>query len=76
MNILTRFCLLNTSSKSMVLKLFHVKDPQNYMYLAADLHLEKGMFQGPPEAEIFESQTFALKNIYSKISTNVTIFQK
>ena len=56
LNILTRFyeCLQSPSSKSVVLKLFHIKDPQNYMYLAADPHLKKGML----------FQKFALKNIY------------
>ena len=50
----------------MVLKPFHVKDPQNYIYLAADPHLKICCSRDPPpEAEI-ELQKFALKNVYWK----------
>ena len=54
LNVLTPFykCLLNPSSESVVLKLFHVKDPQSYMYLAVDPHLKICCSRDPPEAEI------------------------
>ena len=45
---------------SVVLKLSHVKDPQNDMYLATDPHLKIFTFRDPPEAK-FELQTFTLK---------------
>ena len=44
---------------SVVLKPFHVKDPQNDMYLATDPHLKiLSSREGPPEAK-FELQMFA-----------------
>ena len=39
-------------SMSVVLKLFHVKDPKNYMYLAAGPPSENIVFQGLLEAKI------------------------
>ena len=39
---------------SVMLKPFHVKDPQNDMYLAMDPHLKIFTFKDPPEAK-FES---------------------
>ena len=43
---------------SVVLKLFHVKDPQNDVYLATDPHLKIFISRDPPEA-IFNLQMFA-----------------
>ena len=45
---------------------FHVKDPQNYMYLAADPHLEKDCSRDD-QKQRFQLQKIPLKNIYSKI---------
>ena len=77
MNVLTWFykCLLNPSSKSVVLKPFHVKDPQSYMYLAADPHLKICRARDPPGAEIWVKK-FALKNIYAKIFQKFHDFSK
>ena len=44
---------------SAVLKLFHVKDPQNDMNLATDPHLKIFSSRDTPEAK-FELQMFAL----------------
>ena len=60
---------------SLVLKPFHVKDPQNDMYLATDPHLKIFSSRDHPEAK-FELQTFALKYIYSKICTHFHDFSK
>ena len=58
----------------MVLKLFHVKDPQNYMFLAADPPSRKRPFQGRPEAEISEVsvEKYKLKDL--KIYSYLFIF--
>ena len=58
---------------SVVLKPFHVKDPQNDIYLATDPHLKIFSSRDHPEAK-FELQTFALKNTY--IQRFAHIFQK
>ena len=78
LNVLTRFhkCLLNPSSKSVVLKLFHVKDPQSYMYFGRGPPSQNMLFQGPPQMQRFELQKFALKNIYSKIFQKIHDFSK
>ena len=53
MNILTSILSSKYFFKIPVSQTFPCQvDPHNYMYLAADLHLVKEMFQGPPEAEI------------------------
>ena len=58
---------------SVMLKLFHVKDPQNDMNLAMDPHLKIFSSRDPPEAK-FELQMFALKiHIFAHIFTT---FQK
>ena len=43
---------------SVVFKPFHVKDPQNDMYLATDPHLKMFSSRDPPEAK-FELQMLA-----------------
>ena len=42
------------------------RTPQNYMYLAADPHIEKDR-SGDDQKQRFELQKIPLKNIYSKI---------
>ena len=67
-NVLTRFykCLLNPSSKSVVLKPFHIKDPQSYMYLPADPHLKICCSRDPPpEAEIWDTKVCFKKYIHT-----------
>ena len=46
-------------SKSVMLKRFHVKDPQNDMYLATDPHLKIFSSRDPPPEAKFELQMFA-----------------
>ena len=61
---------------SVVLKPFHVKDPQNDMYLATDPHLKIFCSRDPPEAK-FELQNVRLKNTYIlKICTHFHDFSK
>ena len=57
---MTLILSLNTSSKSVVLKLFHVKDPQNYMYLATDPLIEKDSSGDDQKQrfEVFEEYSF------------------
>ena len=43
---------------SVLLKPFHVKDPQNYMYLATDVTDPISKYYNPQEAK-FELQMFA-----------------
>ena len=54
MNILTSILSSNTSSEFVVLKLFHVKDPQNDMYLAADPYLENERSRDDQKVSIFK----------------------
>ena len=61
---------------SVVLKPFHVKDPQNDIYLDTDPHLKMFCSRDHPEAK-FQLQTFALKiHIFKDLHTFSRLFQK
>ena len=64
-DILTPILSSKYISNIPVTKHFNVKDPQNYMYLAADHHLEKDRSRDD-QKQRFELQKFPWKNIYSK----------
>ena len=61
---LSKFFLIAYVSMSVVLKHFHVKDPQNDMYLATDPHLN---IFSTPRSKIWHTKVCFKKYIYSKI---------
>ena len=54
--------------------IFHVKDSKNYMYLAADPHLNTLLFQRPHQKQRFDLK-MTLK-VYSKFATHFHDFSK
>ena len=59
---------------SVVLKLFHVKDPQNDMYLATDPHLNY-FVPGTLQKQNLSYKCSLKKYIYSKICTHFHDFK-